>query len=39
MTLEELKNALDRIPEKGAINKARRLAIIRQIDELMKGQK
>ena len=39
MTLEELKNALDKIPEKGAINKARRFAIMKLIDELMKGQK
>ena len=38
MTLEELKAALDRIPEKGAINKARRLAIMKMIDALLKGQ-
>lgn len=37
MTLEELKNALDRIPEKGAINKARRRAIIILINQLTAG--
>lgn len=36
MTIEELKAALDRIPNRGAINKARRLAIQKQIFELMK---
>ena len=35
MTLEELRLALDRIPNKGAINKARRLQIQKQIFELM----
>ena len=35
MTIEELKAALDRIPKKGAINKARRLQIQKQIFELM----
>lgn len=35
MTLEELKEALDRIPDKGAINKARRRAIIILINQLM----
>ena len=37
MTLEELKNALDRIPDKGAINKARRRAIIILINQLTSG--
>lgn len=36
MTIEELKAALDQIPNKGAINKARRLLIQKQIFELMK---
>lgn len=35
MTIEELKAALDRIPNKGVINKARRLQIQKQIFELM----
>lgn len=35
MTIEELKAALDRIPKIGAINKARRLQIQKQIFELM----
>ena len=39
MTLEELKLALDRIPEKGAINKARRRAIIVQINQLLAAEK
>jgi hypothetical protein len=34
MTLEELKLALDRIPPTGAINKARRRAIIQLINRL-----
>ena len=39
MTIEELKAALDRIPKTGAINKARRLQIQKQIFELMhKGE-
>lgn len=38
MTIEELKEALDRIPNKGAINKARRLQIQRQIFELLQGE-
>lgn len=39
MTIEELKAALDRIPNKGAINKARRLQIQKMIFELMqKGE-
>ena len=37
MTLEELKTALDRIPDKGAINKARRRAIIILINQLTSG--
>ena len=35
MTLEELKQALDRIPDRGAINKARRRAILAMINELL----
>lgn len=35
MTIEELHEALNRIPNKGAINRARRLQIQRQIFELM----
>ena len=35
MTIDELKQALDRIPDKGAINKARRRAIIVQINQAM----
>ena len=35
MTIEELREALDRIPNKGAINKARRLQIQKQIFLLM----
>ena len=39
MTIEELKAALDRIQNKGAINKARRLQIQKMIFELMqKGE-
>jgi hypothetical protein len=34
MTLDELKLALDRIPKTGAINKARRRAIIVLINRL-----
>ena len=37
MTIEELNEALDRIPNVGAINKARRRAIIRLINEIMAG--
>lgn len=37
MTLEELKLALDRIPPTGAINKARRRAIILLINKLSAG--
>jgi hypothetical protein len=36
MTIDELKQALDRIPKAGAINKARRLQIQKRIFELMK---
>ena len=36
MTLDELKAALDSIPKKGAINKARRLQMQKQIFELLK---
>jgi hypothetical protein len=35
MSIEELKAALDNIPKTGAINKARRLQIQKQIFELM----
>ena len=35
MTIEELREALNRIPNKGAINKARRLQIQKQIFLLM----
>lgn len=34
MTIEELKQKLDMIPAKGAINKARRREIIKQINAL-----
>lgn len=34
MTIDELKLALDRIPTTGAINRARRLAIIVLINKL-----
>jgi hypothetical protein len=37
MTIEELREALNRIPTTGAINKARRRAIIILINELMAG--
>lgn len=37
MTIEQLKRALDSIPPTGAINKARRRAIIAQINALMNG--
>jgi hypothetical protein len=37
MTLEELKAALERIPDRGAINKARRRCIIIQINKLLAG--
>ncbi len=35
MTLEELQAALAKIPNKGAVNRARRLAIIVMINKLM----
>lgn len=35
MTIEELKAALDKIPNTGMINRARRLQIQKQIFELM----
>ena len=38
MTIEELKAALDKIPNRGAINKARRSAILAQIYALMEQQ-
>lgn len=38
MTIDELREALERIPNRGAINKARRRAIIMQINELMAGE-
>lgn len=37
MTIEELKRKLDAIPASGAINKARRAAIIRMINRLAEG--
>ena len=37
MTIEELRLALERIPNKGAINKARRLAIIIQINRILES--
>ena len=38
MTIEELKAALDNIPNTGAINKARRLIIQKKIFELLQAQ-
>ena len=38
MTLEELKAALDRIPNNGAINKARRRALLVLINEIILGE-
>ena len=38
MTLEELKTALDRIPPTGAINKARRRALLVLINKLLAGE-
>lgn len=35
MTISELKKKLEKIPKTGAINKARRLAIQKQIYDLM----
>lgn len=37
MTIDELKAALERIPKTGAINKARRLQIQKQITKLLAG--
>lgn len=37
MTIEKLKRALDSIPNTGVINKARRRALIEQINRLMNG--
>lgn len=37
--IEELKKALVRIPDEGAINKAKRREIIRQIQQLQKEKK
>ena len=39
MTLDELKEALDRIPDEGAINKARRRAIIALIVQMEQGER
>jgi hypothetical protein len=40
MTIEELKQILNRIPTTGAINKARRIQIQKQIFELIrKGER
>ena len=39
MNLDELKLALDRIPPKGAINKARRRAIIILINKLSEKER
>lgn len=38
MTIEELQQALERIPTTGAINKARRRAIMIQINRLLEQQ-
>lgn len=38
MTLEELKLALDRIPNTGAINKAKRRTIIILINKITAGE-
>ena len=38
MNLDELKQALDRIPDRGAINKARRRALIILINQLSAGE-
>ena len=37
MTISQLKRALDSIPNAGMINKARRRALIEQINRLMNG--
>lgn len=39
MTLDELLQALERIPDKGAINKARRRAIIILINRIIAGER
>ena len=39
MTIEDLKQALDNIPKTGAINKARRKEIHKQIFELLGSKK
>lgn len=38
MTIDELKNKLHTLPKEGAINKARRAAILRQIREKEKAE-
>lgn len=38
MTIDELRQALERIPDEGAINKARRRAIIILINKLLAGE-
>ena len=38
MTIQELKEALDKIPNKGAINRATRRAILERIYALMEAQ-
>ena len=38
MTIEELQNILETIPKTGFVNKARRRAIIEQINRLMDEQ-
>lgn len=38
MTIDELKAALDSIPNTGELNKARRAEIQKQIAELMKNE-
>lgn len=38
MTIEELLKALNKIPDRGAINKARRRAIIVLINKLANGE-
>lgn len=37
MTIEELKEALSRVPKKGAINKAIRQSILERIYAIMQG--
>lgn len=38
MTLDELQQALDRIPEEGEINKSRRAAIAILINRMLAGE-